>query len=44
MNMKRDLRPDNMRGSGDFDSILTFVGPEVLDTLKISSGHMSEFT
>lgn len=44
VNMKRDLRPEDMRGSGDFDSVLTFVGPQILDTLKIRNGHMSEFT
>jgi hypothetical protein len=44
VNMKRDLRPEDMRGSGDFDGILTFVGPQILDTLKIRNGHMSEFT
>lgn len=37
VNMKRDLRPNDMCGSGDFDSILTFVGPQILDTLKISN-------
>ena len=44
VNMKWNLRADNMCGSGYLDGILTFVGPEILDTLMISNSHMPEVT
>lgn len=39
MNVERDLRPDDMRGRGYLNSILTLVRPQILDTLN--DQHMS---
>lgn len=42
VDMKRDLRSDDMCGRGYLNRILTLVRPQIVDRLLISMSHMSE--